>query len=144
MLSNAISHWDLIVVVIYLIAIFVMAFNSGKLKISTQKGNLIEQPYLAGKSLTFTESLCSIIATEVSALTFLGIPAFAFGQDYSFIQIYIGAFFGRILIAKLILPKVYDQGITIYSVMGKRGNENGQRATAIFYFLNKIKYKDIY
>jgi solute:Na+ symporter, SSS family len=138
MLASTISPWDLFVVAIYLVAIFVMAFQSGKLKISNQKGNLIEQQYLAGKSLTFTESLCSIIATEVSALTFLGIPAFAYGQDYSFIQIYIGALFGRVLIAKLILPKIYDQGITIYSVMGKRGNENGQRATALFYFLNKI------
>ena len=50
-----------------------------------------ESQYLAGKSLTPLESLCSIIAREVSALTFLGIPALAFDTNFSFVQIYIGA-----------------------------------------------------
>ena len=68
-----------------------------------------ESQYLASKSLTPLESLCSIIATEVSALTFLGIPALAFDTNFSFVQIYIGAIFGRIIIALIFLPKVYDQ-----------------------------------
>ena len=132
-----ISSLDYAVILLYLIGIFILAFKSGKM--STKKStNLIEEQYLAGKSLTFSESLCSIIATEVSALTFLGIPAFAYGADFSFIQIYMGALFGRIAIAIIILPKIYDKGITIYSVMAKRGNKNGQRTVASFYFLNKL------
>ncbi len=130
---------DYLVLAIYLTGIFILAFKSGKKP--TGQGtstNLIEEQYLANKSLTFTESLCSIIATEVSALTFLGIPAFAYGSNFSFIQIYIGALFGRILIAILVIPNVYNKGITIYSVMAKRGNKNGQRAVASFYFLNKL------
>lgn len=138
MIDYSISTIDLAVVFIYLAGIFYLAFRSGKFSIKEDSDNLIEQQYLAGKSLTFFESMSSIIATEVSALTFLGIPAFAYGADFSFIQIYIGALFGRLVIAKVFLPKVYDKGITIYTVMGKRGNENGQRATAIFYFINKI------
>lgn len=138
MLDFQISPIDLFVVFIYLAGIFYLAFRSGKLSGVQTSEDLIEQQYLAGKSLTFWESMSSIIATEVSALTFLGIPAFAFGKDFSFIQIYMGALFGRIIIAKVFLPKIYDKGITIYTVMGKRGNENGQRATAIFYFINKI------
>ncbi len=132
-----ISALDYTVILLYLVGIFILAFKSGKM--ASQNGdNLIEEQYLANKSLTFSESLFSIIATEVSALTFLGIPAFAYGADFSFIQIYMGALFGRILIAVVILPKVYDQGITIYSVMAKRGNKNGQRTVASFYFLNKL------
>lgn len=126
---------DYIVIVFYLFGIFALAFKVSK---RDKSANHLEEKYLAGKSLTVPESLCSIIATEVSALTFLGIPAFAFGSDYSFIQIYFGAIFGRIIIAKLMLPLVYDKGITVYSVMGKRGNKNGQRAIAGFYSLNKL------
>lgn len=137
-MSFTFSTIDLIVVFIYLAGIFFLAFRSGRFSLAHESDNLIEQQYLAGKSLTFSESMFSIIATEVSALTFLGIPAFAYGSDFSFIQIYIGALFGRIVIAKVFLPRIYDQGITIYTVMGKRGNFNGQRATAIFYFINKI------
>lgn len=138
MLDYQISSIDLVVVALYLCGIFYLAFRSGKLSGDQEAEDFIEQQYLAGKSLTFWESMSSIIATEVSALTFLGIPAFAFGADFSFIQIYMGALIGRIFIAKLFLPRIYDKGITVYTVMGKKGNENGQRATAIFYFINKI------
>ena len=130
-----ISPVDYLVICFYLIGIFFLAFKSGR---KNSDKNLIEEQYLAGKSLTIPESLFSIIATEVSALTFLGIPAFAFSKDFSFIQIYFGAIVGRIFIAFLMLPKVYDKGLTIYSVMAKNGDEHGQRAIAIFYSLNKF------
>ncbi len=126
---------DYIVIVFYLLGIFALAFNVSK----RHKGeNHLEEKYLAGKSLTIPESLCSIIATEVSALTFLGIPAFAYGSDYTFIQIYFGAIFGRIIIAFIMLPRIYDKGITVYTVMGLNGNKSGQRAIAAFYSLNKL------
>ena len=131
---NNISNVDLSVILIYLGGIFFLAYYSSRSKKSTSA----DEQYLAGKSLTVFESLCSIIATEVSALTFLGIPAIAFSKDYSFIQIYFGALIGRFFIAKIMLPLVYDQGLTIYSVMGKLGTKNAQSAIAIFYAINKF------
>lgn len=95
--------------------------------------------YLANKSLTFWESLCSIIATEVSALTFLGIPAFAFDHDYSFAQIYLGAILGRWMIAKFFLPSLYDQGLTVYETIAKHHSTlGGRRTLALFYLISKI------
>jgi len=126
---------DYCIIIIYLLSIFGLAFFSSR---KYQSDNIVEDQYLAGKSLTITESLCSIIATEVSALTFLGIPAFAFGSDYSFIQIYFGAIFGRLIIAKIMLPAVYNKGITVYSVMSYFGDKNGQRLITLFYSLNKL------
>lgn len=137
-MENAIiSGLDYLVICFYLLGIFILAFKSGKLKMASSDSYINDQ-YLAGKSLTFAESLCSIIATEVSALTFLGIPAFAYGADFSFVQIYIGAIFGRIIIARFFLPKIYDQGLTVYSVMGKNGTKSGQRSIALFYLINKV------
>ena len=107
-MQSNISSIDFIVVLVYLGGIFFLALKSGR---ASYKGeNLIDNQYLAGKSLTIPESLCSIIATEVSALTFLGIPAFAYGGDFSFIQIYMGALFGRLAIAFVFLQKIYDRG----------------------------------
>lgn len=137
-MNSAISTLDVLVVTLYLGGIFFLAFKSGRRNLKNRSGNLIEEQYLAGKSLTFYESLFSIIATEVSALTFLGIPAFAYGGDFSFIQIYLGALFGRLAIALVFLPKIYNQGLTVYSVMGKKGTRNGQRFTALFFFINKL------
>ena len=125
---------DILVIIFYLGGIFFLAFKSSRHKGS----DLIEDQYLAGKSLSIPESLFSIIATEVSALTFLGIPAFAYGKDFSFIQIYFGAIVGRVIISQIMLPLIYNKGLTVYSVMAKRGNPNGQRAIAIFYSINKF------
>lgn len=132
---------DWIVIAAYIILVFYLAIRAGR---QTKSANSVgkqraTEQYLANKSLTFTESICSIIATEVSALTFLGIPAFAFNKDFSFIQIYMGAIIGRLVIAKIFLPKVYDQGLTIYEVIAKdTGLPSGQRMIAIFYAFSKI------
>ena len=132
---------DWVVIVGYMILVFYLAIKAGmetKTATTNAKEKAREQ-YLANKSLTFTESICSIIATEVSALTFLGIPAFAFNRDFSFIQIYMGAVIGRLIIARIFLPRVYDQGLTIYEVIAKdTGLPSGQRMVAIFYSLSKI------
>ena len=100
---------------------------------------IAQEKYMANKSLTFLESICSIIATEVSALTFIGIPAVAFKSDFTFIQIYMGAIAARFVIAMVFLPRVYDKGLTIYEVMAREtGLPSGQRAVAIFYSLGKV------
>lgn len=133
---------DWIVIGLYITFVFYLALKAGKLSkssIYSTKEQSAKEQYLANKSLTFTESLCSIIATEVSALTFLGIPAFAYNKDFSFIQIYIGAIVGRLVIALIFLPKVYDKGLTIYEVMAlETGLPSGQKAVAIFYSTAKI------
>jgi len=132
---------DWVVIFAYLFLVFYLAIRAGRLRVVHQmnQADKAKHQYLADKSLTFTESLCSIIATEVSALTFLGIPAFAFNKDFSFIQIYMGAILGRFIVAKIFLPRVYDKGLTIYEVMAKEhGLPSGQRMVAIFYSLAKI------
>lgn len=132
--------WGLITA--YIILVFYLALRAGKLTRSAQvtdAKSMAREQYLANNSLSFTESLCSIIATEVSALTFLGIPAFAYNSDFSFIQIYMGAIIGRIIIAKIFLPKVYGEGLTIYEVMAKKtGLPSGQRMVGMFYAFSKI------
>jgi SSS family solute:Na+ symporter len=140
MTSENIHLADYLIILGYIGLIFILAFKSGKItKHRNEPDTGPEEQYLAGKSLTFWESLCSIIATEVSALTFLGIPAFAYSSDFSFLQIYIGAIFGRLVIASAFLPRIYDKGITLYGIMSKENaTENGQRTVSLFYVFNKV------
>ncbi len=134
---------DWIVIAIYIIFVFYLAIRAGQetrtLTPSASARDRAREQYMANNSLTFTESICSIIATEVSALTFLGIPAFAFNKDFSFIQIYLGAILGRIAIALVFLPKVYGKGLTIYEVMAQEtGLPSGRRTVAVLYAISKI------
>lgn len=128
---------DSLIIAAYISLIFYLAWSVGRGK---EKSSLTaESQYLADRSLSFTESICSIIATEVSALTFLGIPAFAFNQNFSFVQIYFGAIAGRLLVALFFLPKIYGKGLTIYEVMAQGTKEaTGRRVVGIFYAISKV------
>lgn len=129
--------WDVLVIIAYILLIFGLAWQvSGR---SFKSENTAEAQYLAGRSLSFTESICSIIATEVSALTFLGIPAFAYNSDFNFLQIYIGAIVGRFVVARVYIPRIYGKGLTLYEVIsGHDGHPSGRRLTALFYATSKI------
>jgi SSS family solute:Na+ symporter len=133
---------DWVFVAAYVIAIFAIALVSRETMHESElktAAEIAQEKYMANRSLTFFESICSIIATEVSALTFVGIPAFAFKTNFSFIQIYMGAIAARFVIATVFLPRVYDQGLTIYEVMAKAtGLPSGRRAVALFYSCSKI------
>ncbi len=132
---------DWLVVLIYLSLIFVIAFYSRRSEVeeTLSDENIVNEQYLAGRSLSFVESVGSIIATEVSALTFIGIPAFAFSKDFSFIHLYMGAILGRFLIARFIVPLIYDKGLTLYAIMGKEdATEAGARMTAAVYSITKL------
>ena len=134
---------DWVFIVGYVVVVFGIAIKSGKDMGETNHNRtakeIAEEKYLANKSLTFFESLCSIIGTEVSALTFVGVPAFAFNKDFSFVQIYMGAIAARFVIAVVFLPRVYNKGLTIYEVMAQDfGLPSGRRAVGLFYSLSKI------
>ncbi len=137
-MSISINYQDYIVVFAYIVPVFSLSLYSSKPLKTKDDLNATDQ-YLANKSLTFTESLCSIIATEVSALTFIGIPAFAYTKDFSFIQVYFGAIWGRIIIAKVILPRLYDKGLTVYGIMSSENSTaGGLRSVSSIYMINKL------
>jgi len=140
---------DMVVVVIYLLAVFLVAYFARRKEIAHFKTaeEIPSGQYLSGRDLTFIESIGSIIATEVSALTFLGIPAFAYTKDFSFLQIYIGAIAGRFIIARVLFKYYYNQSMTLYEAMARNGKDgqtidqatkNGARTMASIYTISKI------
>ena len=99
---------EIFVITLYLFLIFGIAIYS-KVKArnnndNDSRENILRNEYLADNRISRGESLFSIIATEVSALTFIGIPAFAFGLDYRFIYLYFGAIVGRAISRSILSP----------------------------------------
>lgn len=133
---------DWFLVIAYVLGIFAIAIYASREQRESQLTNqeeIAQEKFLANKSLTFFESMCSIIATEVSALTFIGVPAQAFKTDFSIIQMYMGTVVARFVIATVIVPRVYNKGITIYGVMANEGGVlSGQRLMACFYTIAKV------
>ncbi len=127
---------DYVIVSAYIFVIFSIAFYYRRDYSSID----LRSFYLADRSIGLRESIFSIIATEVSALTFIGIPAFSFGSNFNFIWIYVGAIIGRLIIAYSILPRIYNKGTTLYEIIIKMKNSspNAQAALSGIYIVGRI------
>ena len=72
---------------------------------------------------------CTVVATETSTLTFIGIPATAYAGNMTFLQLALGYVIGRILVSVLFIP-AYFRGelVTSYELLQRRF---GRRVTTL-------------
>ena len=68
--------------------------------------------FLAGKNTHWIIAMLSIVATETSVLTFVGIPAISYiSKNWNFLQVVFGYILGRILVSYFFLPMYYKENI---------------------------------
>ena len=81
----------------------------------------------------------SIVATETSVLTFISVPGIAYRGDWTFLQLSLGYIFGRILVAKFLLPVYFQEGIvSIYEVLGQKYGEKVQKLASGLFLVTRI------
>lgn len=87
-----------------------------------------------GHSVPWWAVLASLVATEISALTFLNVPGVAFTGDLRYLQIGLGTILGRFVVAYLFLTAFYrTRYLTVYSYLADRfGARTRYAATALF------------
>jgi len=91
--------------------------------------------FLGGRKLPWPAVSGSIIATEISAMTMVAVPAFLWTAtgDMAYMVLGIGTIIGRVLVGYLFVPAYYEQ--EIYSPYEYIGNKLGQRARKMTSFL---------
>ncbi len=78
----------------------------------------------------------SIVATETSALTFIGVPALAYGGDILFIQMVVGYVIARVLLATFLVPRYFRNEIySPYELFARHCGEGARRTAAIFFLI---------
>jgi solute:Na+ symporter, SSS family len=81
----------------------------------------VQDYFLAGRTVPWWAIAACIVATETSTLTFIGAPGFAYGGDWTFLQLVFGYVLGRLLIAAVFLPAYFRGEIfTSYELLHKR------------------------
>ncbi len=101
------------------------------------KQQTIRDFFLGGRKLPWYAVSGSIIATEISALTFVSVPWVVFqpGGNLTYLQLGVfGSFFARILVGYILVPAYYKREIySPYDYMGHRlgGHVRGM-TTALF------------
>ena len=127
------STIDYLVVLFYLAGVTVFGLLlSGRQKTAADY-------FLGGKNIPWWAVLFSVVATETSTLTFISIPAVAYGGDLTFLQITFGYILGRTLVALFFLPK-YEQGKleTAYHFLGRRFGPGLRTAAGATFMVTRL------
>ena len=95
--------------------------------------------FLGGRKQHWLVVALSILATELSALTFVGVPADSYRGDWTYLQMYAGALLGRILIAYLLLPAFYGSSVTtVYQYLGERFGPATRTTASLLFFVSRL------
>lgn len=90
--------------------------------------------FLTDRSIPWWAVCFTVVATETSTLTFIGVPAAAYAGNFTFLQLAAGYVIGRILVSLLFIP-AYFRGelFTSYELLHRRfGPRVTTLAAAIF------------
>ena len=97
--------------------------------------------FLAGRQIPWYAVSASIIATTISAVTFIGVPAIAFASDgnFTYLQLAIGGVIARLLIARYLIPRYYQADYySPYDYMSDRLGAGIGRLTAGLFIVGGI------
>ena len=123
------STVDFTIIAGYLLFIISLGIYFGR------KEESLSDYFLGGRRVPWIAVLLSIVATETSALTFIGTPAFAYNQNWTYVQLLIGTILARFIIAKLFIEQFYRHNVfTAYEYLAKRFG-TGSKNSASFIFL---------
>ena len=94
--------------------------------------------FVAERQMPWWALLFSIVATETSALTFIGAPTFSYLGDFGFLQIVAGYILGRIVVAFTLLPRYYDgELVTAYGLFERRFGLTTRRFASIVFMVTR-------
>ncbi|MDR8393066.1 sodium:solute symporter [Aliifodinibius sp. S!AR15-10] len=124
---------DYIVIVLYLVGVAVIGIRIAGKQTSTS------DYFLGGHGIPWWAVLFSVVATETSTLTFISIPAVAYGGDLTFLQITLGYIVGRILVSLFFLPKYYEGNLTTaYQFLANRFGPSMRNAASTTFMITRL------
>lgn len=124
---------DMLVLVAYFAAILAVGWWFGRSERTTH------DYFLGGRRQHWIVVGLSIIATEVSAITFVIVPSLSFRDDWWYLQMYVGAFVGRMIIVLVLLPAFYGGNVTtVYEYLGQRFGPWTRTTASLMFFASRI------
>jgi solute:Na+ symporter, SSS family len=124
---------DGVVIVVYLVAVAIFGiWSAGTQKSSTDY-------FLGGRNMPWWAILFSVVATETSTLTFISIPAVAYGSNLMFLQLTFGYILGRIIVAIWFLPAyVKGEMTTAYQFLEQRFGSGMRKAASSTFIVTRL------
>ncbi len=132
--SGSSLTWPDYAVVVLLIALMVLVgLYLGREEKSTNDF------FLGGRKIPWWAACLSFVATEISAVTLISVPAIAYMENWEYAQFFIGSFLARVAIAWLFIPAFYHYNCTsIYEFLRHRFGPETQIAGSILFFITRL------
>ncbi len=134
-LTSAFTWIDWTVVVLYMVFTTILGE-----KLSGKQSS-IKDFFLGGRSLPWWAVSGSMIATEISALTFIGVPGIVYAAkgDWTYLQWGIGSIIARFLVGYYLVPLYYKKEIySPYDFMGDRLGEGIRRLVTVLFSVGGV------
>jgi len=123
----------------YIILLLYLVFVSWLGYFFSKKQETTEDYFLGSRKIPWLASGLSVVATETSALTFIGVPAIAYSGDMTFLQLSIGYLIARIILSFTLIRKYYKEKVyTVYGYLNKRFGENVKNIVSLLFFITII------
>src|SRR4051794_29305626 len=95
--------------------------------------------FLAGRSLPTWALAVSIVATTLSAATFIGVPDEVYLGDVGYLILFLGTFLAVFIVAFFFVPRLYRAGtVTIYGYLRPRFGEGAVAAVSCTFLVGRL------
>lgn len=94
--------------------------------------------FLTDRSVPWWAICFTIVATETSTLTFIGIPAQTFAGNMTFLQLALGYIIGRVLVSVLFIPAYFRGDLfTSYELLQRRFGTRVKTLSAVIFLITR-------
>jgi SSS family solute:Na+ symporter len=95
--------------------------------------------FLARRRVPWWAASLSFLATEVSAVTIISVPATAYSENWEYVQFFVGSSLAKLVVAFLFIPAFYRHDVTtIYEFLAYRFGRATQVTASIFFFVTRL------
>jgi SSS family transporter len=95
--------------------------------------------FLARRRVPWWAACLSFLATEISAVTIISVPATAYRENWEYVQFFIGSSLAKLAVAFLFIPAFYRHDVTtIYEFLRDRFGRASQVTGSVFFFVTRL------
>jgi SSS family transporter len=123
---------DWVVLCAYLVAIVAFGLWMGR------GSRRVEDFFLAGRQMRWWAAGLSVMATQVSAITFVGTTGQAYTKGMGFLAFYFGLPFAMVILSATLVPFFYRSGVfTAYQYLEQRFDARTRTLTSFLFLLSR-------
>lgn len=133
-MNSAFSPLDWAIFVFYLLVLAFSSYIFSRVKITSTK-----EYFTSSNSISALAAAISIVATTQSAATFLGVPEFAYKNNFTLLGFYFSSLLAVLFVAYVFVPKFYAiKALTVYELLEKRYGAASKQQAGLMFLIGRV------